>query len=255
MTDAERERLVEEYLAGELSPDREQEFILRAATDGRLSEMLRAYRTMERALRKNRDSMPDGYLAVHTHVIEKLSATPATHAGTPRTGTPRTGAFFTRTMLALTVIVSVAAGFLLHALTVSPAEEPSPTPPMIRPETGVMHSPGKHEAPSPSSDINATRSLPQPSPVGAPPAHREGTESPQERKGSRTTEEIITRRAPTPEASMEPAPVAAQPTSSESTPHHDTLPSASARSAETEPRRMQRDSVEFRVKVLPPKKR
>src|SRR5438477_12447822 len=73
MTRAQREIVVERYLAGEMSASEEQEFFMGVATDGDLFQLLRAHRMVERALDKDRDAIPAGYLAIQERAMAMLA--------------------------------------------------------------------------------------------------------------------------------------------------------------------------------------
>lgn len=69
LNQAERERLVERYLSGELNAPEEQEFFIQVAVDNNLRQTLKAYRIMEGAMRKDRDAVPPGHSDLRARVM------------------------------------------------------------------------------------------------------------------------------------------------------------------------------------------
>lgn len=69
MNQLERERLVERYLSGDLSPNEEQEFFIQVAVDNYLRQTLKAYRIIENAMRKDRDGIPPGHSDLRARVM------------------------------------------------------------------------------------------------------------------------------------------------------------------------------------------
>lgn len=116
MTRAEREMLVEKYLAFEMSSEHEQEFIMQAAVDGELRQILRTSRLVDRALEKNRDANPPaGHIDVRQHALALLAATPPPTPALPAEALrpvqhrPRGGSWFA---IATTAVIFSVAGFL-----------------------------------------------------------------------------------------------------------------------------------------------
>lgn len=77
MTQFEREDLVERYLAGEMAPDQEAEFFLHVAVDDELQRTLKAFRIMDKAISRDRESGAGERSRYREHIMAMLAASPA----------------------------------------------------------------------------------------------------------------------------------------------------------------------------------
>lgn len=81
MTRAERERLIQSYLGGEMSSAEESDFFIQVALDKELRQDLKAQRTIESAFRKDRESEPSEHTALRSRVAMSLAASSAATQG------------------------------------------------------------------------------------------------------------------------------------------------------------------------------
>lgn len=81
MTRAEREMMIGRYMGGGMSTAEEQEFFIQVAVDPELRLELKAHRTVESAIRKDRDAEPAGHTALRGRIASTLAAYPPTPSG------------------------------------------------------------------------------------------------------------------------------------------------------------------------------
>jgi hypothetical protein len=74
MNNMEREKLVEQYLNGELSGSQEQDFFIKVAVDNDLRRTLRAYMIVDTAFRVDRDAVASERPAVRARIMSALEA-------------------------------------------------------------------------------------------------------------------------------------------------------------------------------------
>ena len=78
MIRADRDRLIERYMNGQMTQAEEEVFFINAAVNPELRQELKAHRLVETAVRKDRDRLPTGHAALRNRVAATLgSATPA----------------------------------------------------------------------------------------------------------------------------------------------------------------------------------
>jgi hypothetical protein len=240
MTDAERELLVERYVAFEMSADEEQEFILRAATDAALFGMLRSYRLMDRALAHNRSTLPQPPSVVGERAMSALASTPAVASAPGRAR----GAGAT---LGAGALLCIVAGFLLRGAIPLDLATPSPAAVVsdsvesalpLREMPALDRSPREVRAAEPATALRARR---------APDV----TTTSSTRRGAGAA---ATRREPLPGAERErSATTPIGPPPAPMMPARD-----DARAPETAPiptERTRADSITFRAKIIPPQNR
>jgi hypothetical protein len=80
MTRAERERLIERHLGGAMTAAEESDFFIQVALDKELRQDLKAQRTIESAMRKDRESEPSEHTALRSRVATVLAASSGTIA-------------------------------------------------------------------------------------------------------------------------------------------------------------------------------
>jgi len=89
MTRAEQERLVGRYLSGELGVTEEQEFFIRVAVDNELRQTLKAFRIVDNAIQKHRESAPIQHADSRNNLLIALNLQAATpHYSNNRGPTP-----------------------------------------------------------------------------------------------------------------------------------------------------------------------
>jgi hypothetical protein len=76
MTRAEQERMVERYLGGEMNSADEEEFFIQVAIDSDLRQTLKAYRIVESAIRKHRDTAASRHSETRDRLISMLGTQP-----------------------------------------------------------------------------------------------------------------------------------------------------------------------------------
>lgn len=76
MTRAEREQLIERYLAGELTSIEENDFFLEVGIDPEFRHDLKAYRLVDRAMEKEGDAFDATYTTLRSHVQGMLASSP-----------------------------------------------------------------------------------------------------------------------------------------------------------------------------------
>lgn len=76
MTRSEREQLIERYLSGEMSSAEEGEFFIQVALDSELRLDLKAHRTIDSAISKERETVPAEHTALRGRMASMLAATP-----------------------------------------------------------------------------------------------------------------------------------------------------------------------------------
>lgn len=78
MIRADRDRLIERYMNGQMTQGEEEAFFINAAVNPELRQELKAHRLVETAVRKDRDGLATGHAALRNRVAATLtSATPA----------------------------------------------------------------------------------------------------------------------------------------------------------------------------------
>jgi hypothetical protein len=266
MTLAQREIIVERYLAGEMSASEEQEFFMKVATDGDLFRTLRAHRMVERALDRDRDAIPAGYMAIQEKAMELLAAQSPAVTATLGTASAAFGGLRLGTWITLvsTAVLFSAAGFITHGLVNSPADEQHrPVQPAAARATSEAGSGIVTPAPTPRSQVrdrlvgaadttisshlrsssSSVGELAQQNPARRaeqqPPVHmqpRMGTSTFPSDRGRRDSSKIVEQKLPPAEHRVENTPVVSAPAEEFSRLPHD------------------RDSVTFRMRIMPPKK-
>jgi negative regulator of sigma E activity len=88
MTRAERELLIERYLNGEMSSGQEQDFFIQVAVDKELRQELKAYRTVDSAIRKDREAERSEHTALRSRVASMLPLYPAQGDHSPAPSAP-----------------------------------------------------------------------------------------------------------------------------------------------------------------------
>jgi len=78
---AERERLIERYLNGDMTLSEEQDFFIEVASDRELRTELKAYRIVENAVRKDSTASAVSYVALRSHMAAVLGAGAAKGGG------------------------------------------------------------------------------------------------------------------------------------------------------------------------------
>ncbi|MDB5032824.1 MAG: hypothetical protein JWQ98_65 [Chlorobi bacterium] len=134
MTRSEQEKLVERYLGGDMNSSQEEEFFIQVAVNNDLRQTLKAYRVVESAIRKHRDTVPPHHAESRARVIALLSAGAAAqpHAGSNATGVtrPMLGHLTMSASALRWIIGSVAAvGLTVGVLVVAPMMEKKTTVP------------------------------------------------------------------------------------------------------------------------------
>lgn len=76
MTRLERESMIGRYMCGGMTSAEEQEFFIQVALDPELRLELKAHRTVESAMRKDRDAEPTGHTALRGRIASTLAAHP-----------------------------------------------------------------------------------------------------------------------------------------------------------------------------------
>lgn len=110
MTPMERESLIRTYLEGSMSSDEEHEFFIDVALNAELRTELKAYRTVESAIRKDREIDAGDILQLERSVMAALASTaqaaraPRRMSGLRRAGLRRAG-YAGALILAITAIV------------------------------------------------------------------------------------------------------------------------------------------------------
>ena len=96
MTRSERERQIERYISGEMSPAEEQDFFIQAALEKELRLELKALVTVDSAIRKDREAEPAEHTALRSRVAAMLAAAPPAQdpaaSAVPRPAAPGAGA-------------------------------------------------------------------------------------------------------------------------------------------------------------------
>lgn len=96
MTRSERERQIERYISGGMSPAEEQDFFIQAALEKELRLELKALVTVDSAIRKDREAEPAEHTALRSRVAAMLAAAPPAQdpaaSAVPRPAAPGAGA-------------------------------------------------------------------------------------------------------------------------------------------------------------------
>lgn len=161
MKRAERERLIERYLSGEMNASEEQNFFIEVAADTEMRTELKAYQIVESAVRKDREADAASYADLRSHMLGVLQA--SNPAGTGGAGAARkdapqagsgvsSGTFFLSGLsgiLSLKILFSVGAGafIVISAMLVatwnSDVPENRAAAPATVPAIDTMPSPGR----------------------------------------------------------------------------------------------------------------
>lgn len=120
MTRVEREQLIARYLGGEFTTAEEQDFFIRVAVDKDLRQDLRAQRTVDSALTKDRDAQATGHSGMRVRVASVLAATPAGPASVPPHAIP-SGAAAASGSAALPNATGVAGAIAMKWLAIGAA--------------------------------------------------------------------------------------------------------------------------------------
>ncbi|MEO5931891.1 MAG: hypothetical protein ABIR47_18295 [Candidatus Kapaibacterium sp.] len=159
MTRSEQEKLVERYLGGDMNSSQEEEFFIQVAVNNDLRQTLKAYRVVESAIRKHRDTVPPHHAESRARVIALLSAGAAAqpHAGSgaATTARPVLGHLTMSASALRWIIGSVAAiGLTVGVLVVAPMMEKKTTvPPAATAPARSMEAPKLVEPPASPTEI------------------------------------------------------------------------------------------------------
>lgn len=77
MIRADRDRLIERYMNGQMTQAEEEAFFINAAVNPELRQELKAHRLVETAVRKDRDGLTAGHAALRNRVAATLTSSPA----------------------------------------------------------------------------------------------------------------------------------------------------------------------------------
>jgi hypothetical protein len=183
MTPMERESLIRTYLEGSMSSDEEHEFFIDVALNAELRTELKAYRTVESAIRKDREIDAGDILQLERSVMAALASTaPAGRAPRRMSGLRRAG-------YAGALIVAITAIVLL---TRPQSEPPAPRQTNLLPTAVDAHpgvSPPQRQPEIAAGDAAAS----SPAPTRRHPARR------------RKADTIVHRRPARPEQKTETA--------------------------------------------------
>jgi len=160
MTRAERERLIQSYLSGEMSSAEESDFFIQVALDKELRQDLKAQRTIESAFRKDRESEPSEHTALRSRVAMSLAASSASLTGPAQApvggeaaGAGRLGRLLTgpgRWIIASTAALVLTVGVMIMLPdgppSDAPVSAPAPTPGQLK-NTSPSSAPGSVTAP------------------------------------------------------------------------------------------------------------
>jgi hypothetical protein len=124
MTRVEREQMIARYLGGEMTAAEEQEFFIRVAVDKELRHDLRAQRTVDSALQKDRDAEATGHTPMRMRVASVLAATPADVPMTADPASPPLATAAAATGAATKWIAGLAIGAIATAALVLLPGEP-----------------------------------------------------------------------------------------------------------------------------------
>jgi hypothetical protein len=148
MTRAEREMMIGRYMSGGMSSAEEQEFFIQVAVDPELRLDLKAHRTVESAMRKDRDAEPAGHTALRGRIAGTLaayppnpgqSASPVLPPGSPASALVQTGGGIALAKwlgAAVVVIATAVGGVMLLPSAEEKAEAPATSigsPPAVTP--------------------------------------------------------------------------------------------------------------------------
>ncbi len=148
MNRAERERLIERYLNGEMTSSEEHDLFIEVAVDRELRTELKAYRTVESAIRKDGAASPS-YTALRGRVQASLQGTAVpggASAGSAAAPTAATGILKGVAAVKWIVAAGAAASLSLAVLLVQPGAERGAEP---SPDAGTPHI--LREVPRPAS--------------------------------------------------------------------------------------------------------
>lgn len=154
MTRLERERHIERYLSGSMTPAEEQDFFIQAALDREMRYELKALVTVDSAIRKEREAESGEHTAMRTRVAAMLAAAPAADQPGPsvigRTGPG--GATALQKILPLqwlgmaaaSIVITAILFFLIDPFQTSPVDTPQPA------QVQTRQAPEHRERPLPS---------------------------------------------------------------------------------------------------------
>lgn len=155
MTRLERERHIERYLSGSMTPAEEQDFFIQAALDREMRYELKALMTVDSAIRKEREAESGEHTALRTRVAAMLVAAPAAEQPGPsligRTGTGSITAaqkilpLQWLGMAAATIAITAVLFFLTDPFQTSPVHSPRPA------QVQTRQAPEHREQPRPST--------------------------------------------------------------------------------------------------------
>ncbi|MEO5928698.1 MAG: hypothetical protein ABIR47_02085 [Candidatus Kapaibacterium sp.] len=146
MTRNEREELIRHYMTGKMSMAEEHDFFIQVALDNELRIGLKAHRTIEGAIMKDREIDPSEYAPLGASVAAMLAASKpaATMPGAGHAGWSLPGGSFLAALCAV--------GVMLGSLLVTPF---LPTPSLPRPRTSIMTT-APVAVPTPAPPDNST---------------------------------------------------------------------------------------------------
>lgn len=271
MTRSEHEHLVERYLSGRMSPADEQEFFIQVAVDSNLRQTLKAYRVVESAMQKHRDSLPAQHLASRAKLISRLEGARAGESAMETGGRALTGSGAAGMGVRWSMAAVAAAALTVGALVIgplinrdaaprvaTPASSGASAPAMTRPSAPTMprqNAPVEHHATAsdaatsgavetiaPDAVRGAAQSSAESRAAGEHAMPRERHRSPVEEAGTRAA----SRRASSP-ASVETSNGAATSVSEGSTEPQEWVSTKHTRTAK--PRYTSQDTIRIPVQI------
>lgn len=252
MTRAEREIMIGRYMGGVMNSSEEQEFFIQVALDPELRLELKAHRTVESAIRKDRDAEPTGHTALRARIAGTLAAHPPQATTSASTGgqtasgeaASRASDVIVRTGSTFGKWAGGAAAFVLAAIVslVVVQQNNAPTTPVVPTEPKavpqVISSPLSAE---PARSDTGTSEMP----VTPPPVSIQGV--PEQKKSDRTTDRRTGNVAAEP---IRPEKQATSETAGKSEQSRHSLPDLDG----TRTRRADNDSVGIGVTIAIPRK-
>lgn len=195
MTMHERNRLIEQYMSGEMSIREEEAFHLLVQTDDRLRHMLEAERLIRSAMASGRSRIPTDHSRMRTDALRLVAATPAANpaAAPAGPGTSKPGLFSGATGIAVvaTCVILILGAFIFRAAVREPRKATPLQPAVMQPGARQEPAPPQHVQPvSPAQAVPADSTLEQ-QPMPRP---QKRTRSPKLKQAAKR--EIIQENAP-----------------------------------------------------------
>lgn len=198
MIRADRDRLIERYMNGQMTQAEEEAFFINAAVNPELRQELKAHRLVETAVRKDRDGLTAGHAALRNRVAATLAA--ATPTPAMETAAPQAGTLMERVAGAVAThpaVTAIIAGILaIGTVILQPWESTTGTGAAGKPAPALQAPPAT--APQPNAGgqqamPNATATRPVATDPGALPAK---PVQPQSSVGNSPDASAATQRAP-----------------------------------------------------------